>query len=186
MRNGPLILSAWPGLATLWQRGKWSGLLVATTFTLLLNLALIATFVRPSFLSRPTLLAVWTAAAAFWLFNIWHGLQTRPDGESQEVDQDLFIRAQGEYLRGNWFEAESALQEIIATNESDVESHLLLATLCRHMGRFDDARKQLTRLERLERAGHWRLEIERERQLLDERKQQSRRGDSTGADRSVA
>ena len=150
MRNGPLILSAWPGLATLWQRGKWSGLLVATVFAFLLNLALIATFLSPNFLSRPTLFAVWTAVAVFWLLNTWQSFHADPGGESREVDRDLFIRAQGEYLRGNWFEAESALQEIIAANESDLESHLLLATLCRHTGRFDDARKQLKRLERLE------------------------------------
>jgi len=42
----------------------------------------------------------------------------------------------------------------------------MLATLLRHTGRLDDACGQLDRLERLENASKWELEIGRERELI--------------------
>jgi cytochrome c-type biogenesis protein CcmH/NrfG len=42
----------------------------------------------------------------------------------------------------------------------------MLATLYRHTRRYDEAAKQLDRLDRLDEAVKWRWEIERERELL--------------------
>jgi hypothetical protein len=50
----------------------------------------------------------------------------------------------------------------------DVESRLLLATLLRHIKRYDEARRELAHLEKLERALPWQTEIAAERHWLDE------------------
>ena len=42
----------------------------------------------------------------------------------------------------------------------------MLATLARHGGRWQEAREHLRKLQRLERAGHWNMEIQREWQQL--------------------
>ncbi len=47
MNWGPVILCGWPGLPGLWYRGYASSLLVAFGFSILLNLAVISSFIWP-------------------------------------------------------------------------------------------------------------------------------------------
>jgi hypothetical protein len=77
------------------------------------------------------------------------------------------------YLKGNWFEAEYFLSGLLAANPRDVDAALMLATLLRHTGRFDEALEGLARLERCEDAERWHWEIGRERDLV--RRAQTRR-----------
>jgi hypothetical protein len=42
----------------------------------------------------------------------------------------------------------------------------MLATVMRHTGRFDEARRELARLEQLERSEKWRLEIKQEHERI--------------------
>ena len=86
-------------------------------------------------------------------------------GESQR-QLDLFLAARGEYLRGKWNKSEELLSRILADDPRDVEARLMLATLMRHRSRIDEAREHLRRLQRLERAGNWNMEIEREWRAL--------------------
>jgi protein involved in temperature-dependent protein secretion len=72
------------------------------------------------------------------------------------------LAARGEYLQGNWFQTEELVAQILRRNPRDVEARLLKATLLRHTGRWDEAREQLRQLQRLEGAGSWNMEIERE------------------------
>ena len=74
-----------------------------------------------------------------------------------------FREAAEYYLKGNWFEAECALVELLRQNPRDPEAGLMLATLLRHTGRLEEATNHLDRLERFEGSRKWALEIRRER-----------------------
>jgi cytochrome c-type biogenesis protein CcmH/NrfG len=79
---------------------------------------------------------------------------------------ELLTRAQREYLTGDWLETEALLQQILRTNDDDADARLMLATLYRRTGRIAEADECLNRLDRMEAAGKWALEIARERSLL--------------------
>ena len=55
---------------------------------------------------------------------------------------------------------------LLQRHPRDVEARLLLATLLRHARRYPEALDQLDRLERLNDAAKWTLEIETERRHL--------------------
>jgi hypothetical protein len=81
--------------------------------------------------------------------------------------QALFIRAQTEYLRGHWVEAQTLLEQLIRRDPEDVESHLLLASVYRRTQRIDLSRRQLREIQGFEGAARWRFEIGRELAAID-------------------
>jgi tetratricopeptide (TPR) repeat protein len=84
-----------------------------------------------------------------------------------------FREAQQAYLAGDWVAAEQTLRRMLKHDPRDAESRLMLATLWRHEGRLDDARKELDRLEQLETADPWRFEIAALRRRLAEPKEEA-------------
>jgi cytochrome c-type biogenesis protein CcmH/NrfG len=80
--------------------------------------------------------------------------------------QDLFIRAQAEYLRGHWVEAQALLEQQIRHNPQDVESHLLLSSVYRRSDRCALSRRELDGIWGYQGAEKWRFEIRRELTLL--------------------
>jgi Flp pilus assembly protein TadD len=88
--------------------------------------------------------------------------RTPPDEDANR----LLVQAQTEYLKGHLSQAESLLQELLASFPGDCEGRLLLATLCRRNGRLSDARKHLAELLELPQAHAWRMEIETEHREL--------------------
>lgn len=170
MRVGPLLTCGWPGLSRAWYRGDCVALAVATGFAGLFNVAVFGTFIWPEFLSAAAHRLVWLGVAGFWSVGVWVSWRHLPSLLRQRGDvanQDLFIRAQGEYLRGNWFEVESLLNKLLALDADDVDAHLMRASLYRHTRRVDEAERQLRLVEQLQGAETWRLEIEQERLWLD-------------------
>ena len=166
-----LATCLWPGLAPLWWRGQWRGLVVAVAFAAGLNLLLLATFVWPQWVERPWPNLGWFALGTVWLvagWRSWRMLPTLVDDRIDNITQELFTQAQTEYLKGHWYDAEKLLQQLLARRPRDLEGLLLLATLYRHTRRLDDARQTLDRLERLNGFGRWLLEITHERQKLDQ------------------
>lgn len=162
----------WPGLPRLWWRGDWRALLAAIAFGLVLNLWLVATFLWPELLPGKAAKFGGIAILAFWVAAIWRGrkaLQEIRIGAGDRAPQDLFIEAQREYLSRHWFEAEQLLVELLATHERDADAHLMLAAVYRHTGRVAEAAERLTKLERLDGAAKWTLEISQERRLLQSR-----------------
>ncbi len=166
----PWAIYAWPGLLQLWRHGQWQGLAVAVGFGVLLNLLLLASFVWVELLSPGWLKAGWLFATLFWMGavgrSLWHGWGVAPR-QAQSAD-GMFREALGEYLQGNWFEAEQILGRLLELRPRDAEGRLMLATLQRHNGRLKEAVDQLARLELLTDARIWSREISVERRLIAE------------------
>ena len=165
MPKGRWLTCCWPGLAELWLVGSWSALATAVGFAILLNLALAVSLVWTQLLTGEVRFALWTAVGSLWVFGIWTAWRTtlaRP-----EPDGDLFSRALGEYLQGNWFAAEALLEQLLKADARDIEAQLLLATLFRRTARLQESRTQLDRLSRSPGSEKWLMEIQRERLLLD-------------------
>ena len=223
MRWGQLLLCGWPGLSRLWLRGHGPSLLIAVGFSILLNLALVSTFLWPALLGEAFPALAWPVIGLIWLGSLLVSLRMTPswskppqmaavaerdqfatqitenheevnkqpesaesdsgdfeaaDGDEAAVDESnttlqrtLFNQAQTEYLKGHWDEAEMLLSRQIDSDERDIESRLLLATLFRRIGNLDDATHELKQLKRFDDAVHWQFEIEREHQLIDRERQ---------------
>lgn len=181
MRWGPWVCSLWPGLARLWMRGDWSALLLAIGFSLLLNVALISTFVWPEWIGAGFNTVVWPVLAAVWAICCWSTWQQReelfvpPAGipgtpaktDSASYDR-LYIEAQSEYLKGKPAAAEVLLERQLQRYPRDAASRLMLATLLRRTGRWSEAVGQLDELEKLDQALQWRFEILQERRWIAE------------------
>ncbi len=206
MRWGQLLLCGWPGLARLWLRGHGVSLVIAVGFSILLNLALVATFQWPELLGGTFRIIAWPiiiVSGVISFFVSQHMIPTwaSPPRMTAEEERDefsrkssestpcpiseepadivvgepsglssdtLFNRVQHEYLKGHWNEAETLLNRRIEIAQRDVEARLMLATLLRHTRRPDEATKQLKAIERLDDSIHWRFEIDRERQLISD------------------
>lgn len=162
---------AWPGLPLAWRRGDWWGLAVAVGFAVLLNAVVLATLGWSEVVSTSTARLVWAVVGTAWGAGVWFtwhiGRNPSPSGEDG-TGRDLFPAAISEYLQGNWFEAEAACQQLLSADDHDVDAHLLLATLLRHTGRFDEARRRLELVATLEGSGKWAWEIAAEWHRLGE------------------
>lgn len=169
MRASAWLLTVWPGLAALWLRGRWSGLLAAVAFAAALNVSLLAQFASTQPLSLTVVLSLWLAVATSWAGGFWWSIRELRQSQappSAEAEQDLFIQAQNEYLKGHWFEAEAKLDRLLRSNPEDVDARLLLASLLRHTRRLREASRQLDRLQRQDQSAKWQLEILLERKLV--------------------
>ena len=170
-------MSIWPGLARLWLRGSLRGLCLACVFGVVLNLALITTFVWPQLLSRQ--LPSWGTPVAAWILVLWFWIVGRrgdrpllagkpPRGDLPTEEQNNQLRqAQTEYLKGHWVEAESLLGNLLRDRPDDWEAGLLLGTIFRRTKRIAEARRAIGLLAEHERGLVWRTELSRELASLD-------------------
>lgn len=169
MQATSLLPCLWPGLPQLWQRGDWRALLTAIGFAALLNSAVICTFAWPNCVPTWVTVAGWITIILYWISSAWHAYRCLPKLASDDgnaVVDGWFGRAQTEYLNRDWFEAESLLKRVLKERKEDADARLMLATLYRRTERTDEADECLSRLERMDGAGKWALEIGRERNLL--------------------
>ena len=156
----------WPGLPQLWFAGAWSGLGMALGFALLVDLGLLTSRVWTEVLSPEARGMLWLVVAGIWLTAAivscrWVA-RLRPNSQPASGSADLFETVRSEYLRGHWFEAETALQRLLDINPLDREARLMLATLLRRTGRFAESEGHLDRLSRMDGAEKWSLEIARQ------------------------
>jgi predicted Zn-dependent protease len=108
---------------------------------------------------------------AIWLVTTWRSIRDLPNlckPAEGSPDEGLFIQAQGEYLKGHWFEAERLALQRVAVHPSDVESQLLLAAIYRRMKRLDEARRRLQAVARYDGSQKWGLEVSLEKRWLDQ------------------
>ena len=177
MNWGSIALCCWPGLPGLWYRGRWSSLMVAIGFSLLLNLAIISSFIWTEvFFDEGFPAVAWPVLLMFWTVTAWLAFQNLPDVMSVktrtqqtvfEHPDTLFIDARSEYLKGQWQQAEGLLLRSLIQTPRDIEARLMLATLYRHTRQFDNATVQLDKIDDFDESATWRSELLRERKLLE-------------------
>lgn len=177
MNWGSIALCCWPGLPGLWYRGRWSSLMVAIGFSLLLNLAIISSFIWTEvFFDKGFPAFAWPVLLMFWAATAWLAFQNLPDVMSVktrtqqtvfEHPDTLFIDARSEYLKGHWQQAEGLLLRSLLQTPRDIEARLMLATLYRHTRQFDNATAQLDTIGDFDESATWRPELLRERKLLE-------------------
>ena len=173
MRRMRWIACLWPGLPLLWTFGSWSGLFLALVTAIILDLLVLVGFGWSELISENFRIIGWTAFGVFWVVaSGWSVQMVRRRAAAEDTDrpEDIFTEALDYYLKGDYYQAERVLQELLLRNLRDVDARLMLATLLRHTGRFDEASGQLDALARFEGAGKWKLEIQQERKLLAEAK----------------
>jgi cytochrome c-type biogenesis protein CcmH/NrfG len=147
-------------------------LALAAGFTLLVNVLLAATLVWTEWLLPGVLWGGWLMVALLWTGSASVAYYEQRERAPDETEQDWFCDAQTYYLQGNWYEAETLLGLCLKRSARDVEARLLLATLKRRTGRLEEASEQLNQLDRQEASAHWRLEIRRERELIDREREE--------------
>ncbi len=139
---------------------------LAVGFAVLVNLALAATIIWDELLASDVRRITWGAVAVVWAGSAIASCFWDRRDLPGDVASDTYCEAMEHYLKGNWFEAERNLGGVLHDNPHDLDAHLMLATLFRHTSRFEEAAKQLSRLQRLEGCEKWALEIGREREWL--------------------
>lgn len=175
----------WPGLPWLWNQGSWAGLVLAVAFAVLVNILFIASVVWTEWMDRGIRRAGWLAAATIWCGAAIASRQGQAAGdendpllndpesglavtEGREAAEDLFRKVITQYLQGNWYETQCGLEDLIRQNPRDVAARLMHATMCRHLGRTEEAARRLAGLTSLPEARAWQHEIERERRWLSQ------------------
>lgn len=175
MNWGSLILCGWPGLPNLWYRGKVSSLAFAALFALLLNIALISTFIWPRLLGEFFPVISWTSLILIWTISLGVAFRTFPQwsqidkiaGPDDVLQSDpLFFQAQKEYLKGDWDKTEKILRKCLEIWPRDIEARLLLATLLRHTRRLYEACEELDNLLKIDESINWINEIRSEQKLI--------------------
>jgi hypothetical protein len=162
----------WPGLHGLYRRGKFLSSCTAVSYGLLLSLGVAAAWVWPEILEGRAEQFLWTilfllAAATFFVGDRIIDEADEPSPESGEKE-DPYRTAMSQYLLGDWFRAERTLKNILRQSPRDMECRLLLATLFRHTGRIDEARRELLYISKIEQAWRWDVELQREWASLQE------------------
>ncbi|MFZ1010756.1 MAG: tetratricopeptide repeat protein [Candidatus Sulfotelmatobacter sp.] len=134
-------------------------------------MALVSTLVWTEWIDPWSRLGVWVLLLVVWAASVtlsFRQLLSDNPEQAAKTAEDLFRRAQREYLTGNWIKAEHLLTQLIANNGKDVDAHLLMASMLRRTGQLAEASERLRRLAAMDGADKWQSEIARERQLLDD------------------
>jgi hypothetical protein len=87
--------------------------------------------------------------------------------KSANISDKRFLEARNQYFKGNWFESESIINQILTESPHDIEARLLLLTLLRHTNRIEEALVQITEIQKWNEAKQWEFEIKRELELLE-------------------
>lgn len=160
----------WPGLPWLWLRGSIGGLVLALAFAVLLDMAIVTTWIWSELVDLPVSIGIWTATIAVWIVATASAASTFPAPIFRGTDpaaDTLFVKARDAYLARDWLTAETRLRAVLALAPTDGEAQLLLATLLRRVGRSSEAQRALDQLARSDSGAPWQTAIARERVLLD-------------------
>jgi hypothetical protein len=138
-------------------------------FSLLFNTLLIASFAWPQWGPVWLVRAGWLVCGSFWVISACHAYMKLPKwlAVTPRIPKtDLLMAAQAEYLRGNWFEAESLLSKQLAENPDDIATALLLAGVLRRTKRWKQSELCLEQIRLRESSARWSEEIQRELEIL--------------------
>ena len=160
----------WPGLPWLWLRGSIGGLVLALAFAVLLDMAIVTTWIWSELVDLQVSIGVWTATIAVWIAATASAVSSFPAPISRDPDaaaDTLFVKARDAYLARDWLTAETRLRAVLALATTDGEAQLLLATLLRRVGRGAESKRALEQLSRSDSGAPWQAAIAREIVLLD-------------------
>lgn len=155
----------WPGMPWAWLRGSAAGLVLALAFAVVLDLAIVATWIYSDFFGIPVSLGLWAAVAAVWIVATVSAVTAFPPPirTTRDTATDaLFVAARDAYLTRDWLTAETKLRSLLVVAPTDGEAQLLLATLLRRVGRLKESRGALEKLSRSDSGGPWLSAIARE------------------------
>jgi hypothetical protein len=161
----------WPGLPWLWLRGSRAGLLVAVAFAIVLDTAIVSTWVWTDLVDAEVAIGLWAAAAAVWLLGTVSALSAFPPPLQLTQDaatEKMFVEARDAYLAHDWLTAETKLLALLTLRPIDGEAQLLLASLLRRVGRTQEAKKALAKLARSDTGLRWHSAVLREQKLLEQ------------------
>jgi hypothetical protein len=160
----------WPGLPWLWLRGSVAGLVLALAFAVVLDLAIVGTWVYADFFDLQVSLGLWAAAAAVWIVATVSAVSAFPPPipATRDAAADaLFVAARDAYLCRDWLAAETKLRSLLVVAPTDGEAQLLLATLLRRVGRLKESREEFEKLSRSDSGGPWLSAIVRELERVE-------------------
>ena len=160
----------WPGLPWLWLRGSVGGLVLALAFAVLLDMAIVTTWIWSELVDLQVSIGIWTATVAVWIVATVSAASAFPAPIPKDPDaavDTLFVKARDAYLARDWLTAETRLRAVLALAPTDGEAQLLLATLLRRVGRAAEAKRALEQLSRSDSGAPWQTAITRELVLLD-------------------
>ena len=182
MSRFSLILGLWPGLSGLVRYGRGIFLILAAGFGLLASISLFCCGYWTELIAPES--KIWIAAgvlaAHLVLSLVGAALSTHFSGQlAYDEEGDRYLLALDAYLAGKWAETERIAKAILRRNRRDPDTILLLATLCRHTGRYAEAGEWLDRLESLESAVKWAEEIATERAELADALRERDAGEET-------
>lgn len=167
MGRMPIAAYLWPGLPMILSTGSWWGLAWAVGFAFFVYLLLFAVLWWPELLSYHTRNGIGVAALVFWTGSAVVSARALRQRKEEPVGKATIAEATIHYLRGEWFEAECILVDLVRRNPRDVDAGLMLATLWRHTRRYEEAERQLSRLQLLDESRKWTMEIYQEKRRLD-------------------
>ena len=159
----------WPGMPWLWLRGSVAGLVLALAFAVVLDVAIVATWIWTELFETSLSLGLWAATAAIWLVGAVSAVSAFPPPipAARDAAADLlFVAARDAYLARDWLAAETKLRSLLVLSPLDAEAQLLLATLLRRVGRLQESREALEKLSRSDCGAPWESAIDRELDLL--------------------
>ncbi len=159
----------WPGLPAAWMLGLSRSLVTALIYTWCVCGLLLATFVWPEWIAVSLLRLLWLVAVVTWIAASVRNCVRLPMllATGDEHSSQALVGAQQEYLRGNWFEAEAGVLQVLHDHPRDAEALLLLVGILRRTQRFQPALRRLGQLELLETAARWHFEIQREKTWIE-------------------
>ena len=152
----------WPGLPWLWLRGSRAGLLVAVAFAIVLDTAIVSTWVWTELVELQVAVLLWASAGAIWLLGTISAVSAFPPPlllAQDAATEKMFVEARDAYLARDWLAAETKLLALLALRPVDGEAQLLLASLLRRVGRTGEAAKALAKLARSDTGLRWQSAI---------------------------
>jgi hypothetical protein len=144
------------------------GLVLAMAFAVVLDVAILTTWVWAEFIDLQVSVGIWTAAAVIWLVATVSAIVSFPPPiPARDAAADAaFVKARDAYLARDWLAAEKKLRALLVMSPTDGEAQLLLATMLRRVGRTAEAKTALEKLSRSDSGAAWQAAIAREMALI--------------------
>ena len=136
-------------------------------------MGLLSTFLWTSWPGEGFPSIIWPIVGFIWvgsaILSFYQRKQlTEPELSGAEAKDTLLIRAQTEYLKGNWSDVQSLISRRLEDEPRDIPARLLLATMFRRTGNLNGADHQLSVLSRFDESVEWHYEIALERKNIQQ------------------